>query len=108
MLDPVVAAGFENVHEAGNIGIDVGARVFDTVSDTGLGSEVDHAIETMFGKSLFDSSAVAQTAPSGPVVADRPAPAQPPVPEAQAYPVRSVQSAALSVPRLRNRTYADL
>lgn len=56
----------------------------------------------------FDSSAVAQTAPSGPVVADRPAPAQPPVPEAQAYPVRSVQSAALSVPPLRNQTYADL
>ena len=56
----------------------------------------------------FDSNAVAQVAPSGPVLADRPAPPQPPAPEAQAYPVRSVQSAALASPPLRNRTYTDL
>jgi len=58
----------------------------------------------------FDSNAVAQAAPpaGGPVLADRPAPPTPPVPEAQAYPVRSVQSAALASPPLRNRTYTDL
>jgi len=56
----------------------------------------------------FDGNAVAQVAPSGPVLADRPAPQQPPAPEAQAYPVRSVQSAALAAPPLRNRTYTEL
>ncbi|SSW68590.1 hypothetical protein [Achromobacter agilis] len=58
----------------------------------------------------FDSGAVAQVAPSGPVLADRPIPAQH---AAQAYPVRSVQSAALASPPLRNprlerQTFADL
>ncbi|WKK19233.1 hypothetical protein QQL45_07940 [Achromobacter insolitus] len=57
----------------------------------------------------FDSNAVAQVVPpSGPVVADRPAPQLPPAPEARAYPVRSVQSAALASPPLRNRTYTEL
>ncbi len=58
----------------------------------------------------FDNGAVAQVAPSAPVVAETSPPSQP---TAQAYPVRSVQSAALASPPLRNprldrQTFADL
>ena len=60
-----------------------------------------------------DGAAVAQVAPSAPVLAERPPLGQPLPPAAQAYPVRSVRSAALASPPLRNprldqQAFADL
>lgn len=60
MLDFVMAAGFEDVHEANDIGIDVGMRIFKAVANAGLGGKIDYPIKSVFGKDLFDGSAIAQ------------------------------------------------
>lgn len=60
MFDLIVAAGFEDVHEANDIGIDVGMRIFKAVANAGLGGKIDYPIKSVFGKDLFDGSAIAQ------------------------------------------------
>src|SRR3546814_7843456 len=44
VLDAVVAAGLEDVHEADDVGVDVGVRVLERVAYAGLGGEVDHPL----------------------------------------------------------------
>jgi hypothetical protein len=50
MLNRVLAAAFEDVHEADQIAIDVGVGVEQRVAHAGLGSQVNHALETFAGK----------------------------------------------------------
>ena len=43
MLDAVVAAALEDVHEADEVAVDVGVRVLERVAHAGLRGEVDDA-----------------------------------------------------------------
>ena len=52
VLAAVVAAAFEDVLEADDVGLDVGVRVRDRVADAGLGGEVDDAREAVLGEEL--------------------------------------------------------
>ena len=54
----VVAAAFQDVHEADDVAVDIGMRVFDRVAHAGLGGEVDDAVEFFFGEELFDALAI--------------------------------------------------
>ena len=57
-----MAAGFEDVVEADEVGFDVGIGVSDAVADTGLGGEVDDDIELVFGEESVDEIAVGDVA----------------------------------------------
>jgi DNA-directed RNA polymerase subunit RPC12/RpoP len=46
VLDAVVAAALQHVHRADDVAVDVGVRVLDGVTHTGLGGEVHHALHT--------------------------------------------------------------
>ena len=50
MLNRVLAAAFEDVHEADQIAVDVGVGVEQRVAHTGLGRQVNHALETFSGE----------------------------------------------------------
>ena len=50
MLNRVLAAAFEDVHEADQIAVDVGVGVQQRVAHTGVGGQVDHPLETFAGK----------------------------------------------------------
>ena len=50
MLNRVLAAALEDVHEAHQIAIDVGVGVEQRVAHTGLGRQVNHALETFSGE----------------------------------------------------------
>jgi hypothetical protein len=41
---------FEDVQEAGEVGVAVGARALHRVAHTGLGSEVDDGVDLLAGK----------------------------------------------------------
>jgi hypothetical protein len=46
MLNRVMAAAFEDVHEADQIAVDVGVGVEQRVAHAGLGGQMDHSLET--------------------------------------------------------------
>ena len=46
MLHSRMPATFENCNEAAEVGVDVCVRILERVSDTRLGGQVDHAIES--------------------------------------------------------------
>ena len=58
MLDPGVSATFENVDKGHQVGVHIGVGVFQGVTNTRLGSEVDHAVKPVFGKQLSHGRAV--------------------------------------------------
>ena len=62
VLDGVMAAGFEDVVEADEVGFDVGIGVSDAVADTGLGGEVDDDIELVLCEEGVDEVAVGDVA----------------------------------------------
>lgn len=58
----MVAASLEDVEEAHEVALEVCARVFDGVADTGLGGEVHHDVETVLGEQALDEGSVTQVA----------------------------------------------
>lgn len=50
MLHRVVAASLENVEEADEVALQVGARVLDRVTHARLGGEVHHDVEAVLGE----------------------------------------------------------
>lgn len=62
MLDGVVAAGLQDVEEADEVALEVGARVLDGVADARLGSEVHHYIEAVLSEQALDEGGIAQVA----------------------------------------------
>ena len=62
MLDRVVAACLEDVEEAHEVALEVGARVLDGVAHARLGGEVHHDVEAVLGEQALDEGGVAQVA----------------------------------------------
>ena len=62
MPDRVVAAGLEDVEEANEVALEVGARVFDGVADARLGGKVHHDVEAVLREQALDEGGVAQVA----------------------------------------------
>ena len=58
MFYGVVAAAFEDVQEALDIGVDVGVRIFNRVAHAGLRGEIDDAVEAFFSKECLHGFAV--------------------------------------------------
>src|SRR5690348_2219330 len=58
MLDAIVAAGFEDVDEADQVGFHVGVRVLDRIAHAGLRGEVHHARRFEFGEGVFDGGPI--------------------------------------------------
>ena len=57
-----MAAGFQNIVEADDVGFYVDVRVGDAVAHPGLGSEVDHDIRSVILKDLIDDGSVSNAA----------------------------------------------
>ena len=51
---------FNKVLEAHNVALDVGTRVFQRVTDTGLRREMDHAIKIVLGKERVNDLTISQ------------------------------------------------
>lgn len=62
MPDRVVAAGLEDVEEANEVALEVGARVLDGVADARLGGKVHHDVEAVLLEQALDEGGVAQVA----------------------------------------------
>ena len=62
MLDAIVAATFEDVAEADQVGLDVSMRIFQRVAHAGLRGQVDHTLEVAFGEQVFHGHAVGDIA----------------------------------------------
>ena len=60
MLDRVVAASLEDVKEADEVTLQIGARVLDGVTDARLGGEVHHDVEAVLSEQALDEGGVAQ------------------------------------------------
>src|SRR5262249_4181342 len=52
-----MAAAFENVEEAGEIGVEISVRVLQRVANAGLGGEMHHRAEIAVAKKALDVSA---------------------------------------------------
>jgi len=57
-----MAAGFEDVVKADDVGLDVGIGVVDAIADASLSGEVDDDVEMMLGKEGVDEGAVSDGA----------------------------------------------
>src|SRR6185312_3659569 len=60
MLDAVVAAAFEDMQEAGEIGIDVAVRVVERVAHPSLRREMDYTLGLFAGEGGLDGRPVAK------------------------------------------------
>ena len=60
MLDAVVAAAFEHVQEAGDVGVDIGVGVVEGIADARLRREVDDPLEALLGESGLDRRPVSK------------------------------------------------
>ena len=49
---------YEVITGADNVGLNEFRRPFDTAIDMGLGGKVDHRVDLLFGKELFNQSGV--------------------------------------------------
>ena len=58
VLDAVVAAAFEQVGEADDVGLHVGVRILQRVAHAGLRGEVDDGVEVAFFEQVFGHHAV--------------------------------------------------
>ena len=54
----VVTAAFEDVHEADDVGVDVGVRILQRIAHAGLRGQMHHAVELLACKQLFHAGAV--------------------------------------------------
>ena len=54
MLQRVVAAGLEHIHEPDDVGFDIGMRVFDRVAHAGLRREMHDPLGRGVGKNAID------------------------------------------------------
>ena len=54
-------ASFQYRHRAEHIAVDVGERILDTVTDPGLGAEMNHAFELFGGKQIRDRVAIRES-----------------------------------------------
>ena len=55
-----MAAAFDDVQEADDVGLDVGVGVVRGVAHAGLGGEVDDALRSVGGEGVFDGVAVGE------------------------------------------------
>ena len=53
MLHTVMAAAFEHMQEAPDIGVDISVGVVERVADAGLRGEMDHALGLLLGEGRF-------------------------------------------------------
>ena len=60
MLDAVVAAAFQHVQRADDVGVDVGMRVFHAVADARLRGEVDNPLRSRLGKQPLHTRTVGE------------------------------------------------
>jgi hypothetical protein len=67
-----MAARLEDIDEAYNVALDVGARIEDRVPDTGLRSEVDYPVESVAREAIVYGILVGEICPDEFIVADRP------------------------------------
>ena len=58
VADLLLPATFQDVHKTDDIGIDIGMRIGQGVTDTGLGCKIDHDIKLMFNKEFFDTGPI--------------------------------------------------
>jgi len=56
----MVAAAFQNVSKANDVTVNIGQRVVDGVTESGLGSEVDHTLGLIRCKGCFYGTKVSQ------------------------------------------------
>jgi hypothetical protein len=59
----VVSTSLKDVHETGKIGVDIGLRILQRISDAGLGCEMDHDREPVLREQLLDRHAIGQIQP---------------------------------------------
>jgi len=59
MLHAMVAAAFQDVAEADQVGVDIGGRVLQRVAHPGLGGQVDHALRLVLAEHPLHRLAVA-------------------------------------------------
>ena len=60
VFNPMVSAAFQNVRKTDDVTVDVGQRIFYGISYTSLGSEINHALGLVRGKSELDRLTVGQ------------------------------------------------
>ena len=60
MLHSVVAAAFQQIAEARQVGIDVGSGILQAVAHSGLGRQIDHVAETPAPEKFGHAPAVGQ------------------------------------------------
>ncbi len=60
MLDAVMAAAFEHMQEARDVGVDISVGVVKGVAHAGLGREVDDAVGLLLGEYRLDDLAFGQ------------------------------------------------
>jgi hypothetical protein len=60
VLDAVVAAGLQDVHEADDVALDVGVWILQRVAHAGLRGEVDHPLRPEVGEGRVERGAVLQ------------------------------------------------
>ena len=60
MLDPVMAAAFEHVQEAGDVRIDISVRMVERVADPCLRGEMHDALRFLRGEGRLDRRPVAE------------------------------------------------
>src|ERR1700733_11413686 len=59
----VVSTSLKDVHETGKIGVDIGLRILQRISDTGLCREMDHDREPVPREQLLDRRSIGQIQP---------------------------------------------
>ena len=60
MLDAVVAAAFQHMQRADDVGVDVGVRVLHAVADARLSGEVDNPLRLRLGEQPLHARAVGE------------------------------------------------
>ncbi len=63
VLHPAVAAAFQDVGEADDVGVDVGVRVLQRIAHAGLGGQVDDDVETLVLEEPLHALPVGQVEP---------------------------------------------
>jgi len=80
-------ARLQHVQKPRHIGIDVGLRIFQTVTNAGLGGQVENRLEPVLGEQLREPAFVLQRAPHEPE----------PVPTGQAFDPRPLERSVVII-----------
>ena len=62
MFNAIVAAAFQNVHEAHEVRIDISARVTERIADASLSSEMDNALGSVYLEQTLNGIAIGKVA----------------------------------------------